>query len=134
MADIFEKAKELGIMIVESEEYKTLKATEEAQLDDKEAVELMMEYHTTRQTLNEKAVNPEITKEDFEALKVAAQAAFDKIMKNDKIAAYVAAQQGFSNMMDQINNILSYYVSGKDNEGGCTGSCSSCGGSCGHNH
>ena len=134
MADIFEKAKELGIMIAESEEFKTFKATEDAQLEDKEAVELMMEYHTTRETLNSKAVNPEITKEEFESLKTEAQAAFDKIMANENIAAYVKAQQNFANMMEQINGILSYYVTGKDNEGGCSGSCSSCGGGCGHHH
>lgn len=129
--DIFEKAKELGVMIAESEQFKTFKATEEAQLNDKEAVELMMEYHNNRQVLNEKAMNSELSKEDFEALKVAAQGAFDKIMANDKIKAYVEAQQNFAAMMDQINGILSYYVTGKDNEG-CTGSCSSCGGGCHH--
>lgn len=129
--DIFEKAKELGIMIAESEQFKTFKETENAQLDDKEAVELMMEYHNTRQALNDRAVNPEITKEEFETLKKDAQAAFDKIMKNDKIAAYVKAQQEFSNMMEQINGILSYYVTGQES-GGCSGSCSSCGGGCHH--
>ncbi len=129
--DIFEKAKELGVMIAESDEFKTFKETETAQLDDKEAVELMMEYHNTRQSLNDKAVNPDLSKEEFENLKKEAQLAFNKIMANDKIAAYVKAQQDFAAMMEQINGILSYYVTGKDSQG-CNGSCSSCAGGCHH--
>ena len=49
-------------------------------------------------------------------------------MTNKNIAAYVDAQQNFSDLMSKINGILGYYVSGKDSEGGCTGSCSTCGG------
>ena len=94
----------------------------------KEAVELMMEYHTTREDLTKKASNPDITKEEFEVIQNDAKAAFEKIMANKSIAAYVDAQQNFSNLMSKINGILGYYVSGKDNEEGCTGSCSSCGG------
>ncbi len=128
MADIMDKAKELGVMIVESEEYKAIKLAEANQLDDKEAVELMMEYHNTREELTKKASDPHITKEDFEKIQEQAKAAFEKIMANRNIAAYVDAQQNFTNLMNQINNILSYYVSGKDSEGGCSGSCSSCSG------
>ncbi len=128
MQDIMDKAKELGIMIAESEEFKAYKLAEANQLDDKEAVELMMEYHTTRENLTKKASNPDITKEEFEVIQNEAKAAFEKIMNNKSIAAYVDAQQNFSNLMNKINGILGYYVSGKDSEGGCSGSCSTCGG------
>lgn len=128
MADIMEKAKELGIMIVESDEFKTLKQTEAAQLEDKEAVELMMEYHNSREEITKKASDPHITKEAFEKIQEEAKAAFEKIMTNKNIAAYVDAQQNFTNLMNQVNSILSYYISGKDSEGGCSGSCSSCSG------
>lgn len=128
MADIMEKAKELGIMIVESDEFKALKQAEANQLDDKDAVELMMEYHNKREELTKKASDENITKEDFEKIQEEAKAAFEKIMGNKNIAAYVDAQQGFTNLMNQINSILSYYVSGKESDGGCSGSCSSCSG------
>ncbi len=127
MADIMEKAKELGMMIADSAEFKTLKAAENAQLDDRAAVELMVEYQNTRKALNERAAKEDVTKEEFEKIQAEATAAFQKIMGNEHIAAYVNAQQAFSNMMNQINGVLSYYVTGQT-EGGCSGSCSSCSG------
>lgn len=127
MSDIFEKAKELGELIKESDALKNFKEAESAQLEDKNAVELMMEYNETRQSLNKRASDPNITKEDFEKIQLEAQNAFNKIMTNENIAKYVASQQEFSNMMNQINSILSYYVSG-EKEDGCGGSCSSCAG------
>ena len=44
MADIYEKAKELGEAIIESEEYKTLKTAEREQEEDAEALRLLQEY------------------------------------------------------------------------------------------
>ncbi len=130
MSDIMEKAKELGMLIKESEELKAYKEAEAAQLDDKEAVELMMEYHNTQEELAKEASDPDITKEKFEELNVRAQAAFGKIAKNKSIAAYIEAQQNFSNLMNQVNTILSYYITGEE-ESGCTGNCSGCS-SCHH--
>jgi len=86
MSQIIEKAKELGLLIKESDELKEYKEAEAAQLDDKEAVELMMEYHNTQEELSKEAADPNITKEKYEELNVKAQAAFGKIIKNPSIA------------------------------------------------
>ena len=127
MSDIMEKAKELGMLIAESDELKNLKSAEEAQMADTSAQELMMAYYKKREELAKKANEPDITKEDFEGIQDAMQMEFNKLCENENIKNYLEAQSAFSNMMQQVNSIISYFVQGKE-EGGCTGSCSTCGG------
>ena len=122
MSDIMEKAKELGMLIAESDELKNFKAAEDAQMADAAAQELMMAYYKKREELAKKA-----TKEDFEGIQDAMQMEFNKLCENENIKNYLEAQAAFSNMMQQVNSIISYFVAGKE-EGGCTGSCSTCGG------
>lgn len=126
MEEILQKAKELGIMIAESEIYMTLKDAEANQLADPEAQKLMMNYAMKRDALNKKASNPDITKEDFEKIKSEAQNEFDKICENNNIKAYLDANRAFSSLINQVNSIIGYFVKGED-QSGCSGSCSSCG-------
>lgn len=124
-AEILEKAKELGIMIAESEEFKTLKEAEEIQLADPKAQEMMMEYNTNREALAERASDPDLTKEDWEKLQMDAQAEFIKLCQNEKIKNYLDANQRFSDLINQVNAIIAHFVKGED-QSGCSGSCSSC--------
>ncbi len=126
MEEILQKAKELGIMIAESEIYETLKTAEENQLADPDAQKLMMAYAVKRDELNKKASTPDITKEAFEQIKSEAQSEFDKICENENIKAYLDANRAFSSLINQVNSIIGYFVKGEDGSG-CSGSCSSCG-------
>lgn len=127
MEEILQKAKELGIMIAESGEFEKLKIAEERQLADPEAQKLMMEYANARDALSKKASSPDTTKEEFESIRKDMQAEFEKICANENIKAYLDANEAFSNMINQVNSIIGYFVKGGD-EGGCSGNCSSCGG------
>lgn len=127
MNEILEKAKELGIMIAESGEFEKLKIAEERQLADPEAQKLMMEYATKRDELAQKAQAPDTTKEEFEAIKDEMQKEFEKMCENENVKAYLDASNAFSNLINQVNSIIGYFVKGGD-AGGCSGNCSSCGG------
>ncbi|MBR3933600.1 MAG: YlbF family regulator [Clostridia bacterium] len=127
MNEILEKAKELGIMIAESGEFEKLKIAEDRQLADPEAQKLMMEYATKRDELAQKAQAPDTTKEEFEAIKDEMQKEFEKMCKNENVKAYLDASNAFSNLINQVNSIIGYFVKGGD-AGGCSGNCSSCGG------
>lgn len=127
MEEILQKAKELGIMIAESGEFEMLKIAEERQLADPEAQKLMMEYATKRDELTKKASSPDVTKEEFEELRNQIQAEFEKICVNENIKAYLDANAAFSNMINQVNSIIGYFVKGGE-EGGCSGNCSGCSG------
>lgn len=124
-AEILEKAKELGMMIAESDEFKKLKETEELQLADPVAQQMMMDYNIRREELSEKAASPDLTKEDWEKLQMDAQAEFIKLCQNENIKNYLDANQSFSNLINQVNSIIAHFVKGED-QSGCSGSCSTC--------
>ncbi|MBO5370108.1 MAG: YlbF family regulator [Clostridia bacterium] len=127
MDEILQKAKELGMLIANSQEFALVKATEEAQLADEEATKLMMEYSNTQDELSKRASAPDVTKEEFENIRFEAQKAFEKICENKNIKAYLDANRTFSAMIEQVNAIIGYFVKGGDSSG-CSGNCSSCGG------
>ena len=127
MDEILQKAKELGMLIANSQEFALVKATEEAQLNDPEATQLMMEYSNTQDELSKRAAAPDVSKEEFENIRFEAQKAFEKICENKNIKAYLDANRSFSSMIEQVNSIIGYFVKGGDSSG-CSGNCSSCGG------
>ena len=55
------------------------------------------------------------------------ESAYEKMTTNDHITAYINAQRTFQAIIDQMNSIISFHITGKI-PGGCSGSCSSCGG------
>ena len=127
MDEILQKAKELGMMIAESGEFEKLKIAEERQLADPEAQKLMMDYANARDELTKKASSPDITKEEFESIRKDMQAEFEKICSNENIKAYLDANEAFSNMINQVNSIIGYFVKGGD-ASSCSGNCSGCSG------
>ena len=54
--------------------------------------------------------------------------AFRKLMTNENIKRYVDANNAFKTLIDQVNAIIAFYVKGEEQQGGCSGNCSSCGG------
>ena len=130
MAEIFEKARELGEAIIESEEYKELKKAELEQENDEEAMALLKEYSELRTSLAQEIQKGDISEEEMASIRERLEEAYEKVTTNDHITAYINAQRTFQAIIDQMNNILSFHITGKM-PGGCSGNCSSCGGSCG---
>ena len=130
MAEIFEKARELGEAIIESAEYKELKAAELRQEQDPEALNLLKEYSDVRSRLGAEIQKGDVSEERIAEIRQELEEAYEKMTTNDAITAYINAQRTFQAVIEQMNNILSFHITGKM-PGGCSGNCSSCGGSCG---
>ena len=130
MAEIFEKARELGEAIIESEEYKELKKAELEQEEDAEAMALLKEYSELRTSLAQEIQKGDVSEEEMASIRERLEEAYEKVTTNDHITAYINAQRTFQAIIDQMNNIISFHITGKI-PGGCSGNCSSCGGSCG---
>ena len=127
--DIMEMARELGQAIAESPQMTRVKETEAAQAADAEAQKLVGEYNDIRTQLSHKAQNEKLTGEALDAVRNELEAEFNKLLTNDKINAFVTAQQEFEAVMGQINNIISFYVNGQQQSGGCSADgCASCSG------
>ncbi len=129
MAEIFEKARELGEAIIESAEYKELKKTELEQEQDEEAMALLKEYSELRTSLAQELQKGDVNEEEMASIRQRLEEAYEKVTTNDHITAYINAQRTFQSIIDQMNNILSFHITGKM-PGGCSGDCSACGGSC----
>ncbi len=130
MAEIFEKARELGEAIIESNEYKELKEAELRQENDKEALTLLKEYSEVRSRLASEIQKGDVSEERIAEIREELEEAYSKMTTNDAITAYINAQRTFQAIIDQMNSIISFHITGKM-PGGCSGNCSSCGGSCG---
>ncbi|MBR1969848.1 MAG: YlbF family regulator [Clostridia bacterium] len=129
MAEIFEKARELGEAIIESKEYQELKKAEAEQENDAEAMKLLQDYSILRSKLAEEIQKGDPGEERMNAIRTELEEAYEKVTENDHITAYINAQRMFQAIIDQMNNIISFHITGKM-PGGCSGSCESCGGNC----
>ena len=129
MAEIFEKARELGQAIIESKEYKELKACEQAQENDEVALTLLKEYSEVRSNLASEIQKGDVSEERIAEIREELEEAYSKMTTNDTSTAYINAQRTFQSIIDQMNSIISFHITGKM-PGGCSGNCSSCGGDC----
>lgn len=122
-------ARALGEAIVASEEYQNMQLCEKAAESDPAAAEAMgryMELHA--------AVNQEMGNEEPDAEKIARLGReMDELQQAlnalPAVEEMTAARQRFSGLMDQVNKILEFIITGDVQEGGgCSGNCGSCGG------
>lgn len=130
MSEILAKARELGQAIVDSEEFKTLKALEEKQESDEEAMAALLEYNNVRKKLAEEINASEVSDERMAQIREELEKSYEKVMSNSLISEYYEAQRKFEAIVSQMNSILTYYMTGELSGGGCSGNCSGCS-SCG---
>jgi cell fate (sporulation/competence/biofilm development) regulator YlbF (YheA/YmcA/DUF963 family) len=121
---IIEQAHELGKLIKESPEMAAMQAADEAQAADDTAQELLKEFNLKRMNLARDMQENKITRE--EAVSANSEAFAELLDSCETIRSYVEAKKAFDAVVQEINGILNYYITGQ--EPGCTHNCSSCGG------
>ncbi len=121
---ITEKAHELGKMIASCPEAQALAKAEEAQAKDEAAAELLKEFNLKRMNLVRDMQNEKITRE--EATKANSDAFAEMLEKSATIKAFVEAKKDFDMVVQEINGIINFYITGEDPN--CTHDCSTCGG------
>ncbi|MGN0106387.1 MAG: YlbF family regulator [Hominilimicola sp.] len=124
MNEIIEKTRELGEMIQASDEMKNVKNMEILQENDDNAQELLKEFNMQRMNLARDMQSNKITRE--EAIKKNNEAFDDMISKSETIKNYIEAKKEFDALVNQVNQILNFYITGQDPN--CTHDCSSCSG------
>ena len=116
MDAVFEKTRELGKALLESEAYQRVKEAEDRAMGNEEAARVMGEFLEKRQSLQAlmQGENP-----DPGALK----------RLSDEMDELQSRLQLMDDMIGQINQVLQFIVTGKmDAPSGCTGSCETCSG------
>jgi cell fate (sporulation/competence/biofilm development) regulator YlbF (YheA/YmcA/DUF963 family) len=129
MDAVFQKTRELGQALMESEAYLNMKAAEDRAMANEEAARTMGEYLEKRQQLQAlmQSENP-----DPGALKRISDemdAAQERLQMIDDIAALTEARNEFNALIGQINQVLQFIVTGEmEQPSGCSGSCATCSG------
>ena len=128
MDEVFAKTRELGDALLECEVYQKMKAAEDKAMKNQEAAQLMSDMLERRSSIQQamQQANP-----DPAALKRMSDemdAIQEKLQMMDDIVALTQARGEFNSLMGQINQVLSFIITGRMDDGECGGDCSSCGG------
>lgn len=123
---VIDKARELGELIQSSDEMARVKQAEIAQEADETAKKLLAEFNMQRMNLARDMQKGDISREDAIAKN---NAAFDELLsKSAVVKEYIDAKKEFDSLVNQVNQILNFYITGQDPN--CTHNCSTCGGCC----
>ena len=126
MDNVFEKTRELGEALLESDAYKRMKAAEEKAMQNAQGAEMMALYLEKRGQIQEMM---ELENPDPGAMKRLSDEMDEiqeKLQMIDDIAELTAARSEFNGLIGQINQVLQFIVTGRMEEAGCSGSCDTC--------
>ncbi|MBR6220436.1 MAG: YlbF family regulator [Clostridia bacterium] len=127
MDAVFQKTRELGQALMESETYRKMKAAEEKAMKNEEAARVMGEYLEKRQQLQELMQSENPDPGALKRLSDEMDAAQERLQMMDDIAALTAARNDFNDLIGQVNQVLQFIVTGNmEQPSGCTGSCATC--------
>ncbi len=132
--EVFQKASALGEAIQQSEEYRSMKAAENAVMSDADAAAAMGEFITHRQQVEEILSSEEPDHAALAEHSQAMETLQETLNAMELVQQMTHARAAFSEMMRQVNQVLRFMVTGEMEEeaGGCGGNCGGCAGGCGH--
>ena len=130
MDKVFEKTRELGQALLESEAYQRVKDAEEKAMKNEQAAAAMGEYLEKRTELQAMVQGENPDPAVLKRLSDEMDEAQQRLQMMDDILALNAARDEFNSLIGQINQVLQFIVTGNMEEpvGGCTGSCATCSG------
>ena len=128
--EIMELAAQLGKAIKENEVYKKFLEAREA-YDKNDAINRkIMEYGVQQQALANEAGKAEKDDALMDQIQKRMDTLYEEICSDETFLAVNEAQDAVNELMNQVNQTITFNITG---EQPCTHDCSSCGG-CGHSH
>lgn len=130
MEKVMECARQLGMAIVESDVFKNMQVSEAAAMGNEEVSKAMARFLELKQLIGD-----EMSKEDADPILLSdygreMDEMQQKLNSMTVVEEMTASRQRFSEMMNQVNKILEFLITGETSTqgGGCSGNCGSCGG------
>ena len=131
MEKVLEQARLLAEAIAASDVYQKMHQCENDAMKDAEATRAIADFVEKRQKVESLLAEGNM---DHTALAEASKAMEDaekKVNEQPKVRAMQEARGEFTQMMNNVNQILRFIITGEtEDNSGCSGSCESCGGSC----
>lgn len=129
MSTVTECAKALGEAIVASEEYKNMQITEKAAMSDTAVAEAMGRYLELKNRIDSVMSQADADPEEISRYGREMDELQQQLNAMPAVDAMTTSRQKFSELMNQVNRVLEFIITGEvAQEGGCTGNCGSCGG------
>lgn len=132
--DCIELFKKAAVALQTDPRYLELDAARRQNDADEELQNLIGEFNLARLDLNNEAGKPDSDTERIAALNEKVNALYNQIMASEGMVRYNAAKAQAEAMVSHIDAIINTAMNGGDPmtvqqpAGGCTGSCSTCGG------
>ena len=134
MNEVFEKTRERGEAIQRSDEYLALKAAEAKAMRNSEAANAMGKYMELRRQMELMLAQGDKDWAKIQQVSDEMQAWQAHMNMVDDIIHLNQAQKAFSTLIDEVNSVLRFIVTGEmpsEEKSGCSGSCATCHG-CGN--
>jgi len=129
MDAVFQKTRELGQALMESEAYLKMKEAEDRAMQNTQAAQTMGQFLEKRQQLQEMMQSPNPDPGALKRLSDEMDEAQERLQMIDDIVALTNARNEFNALIGQINQVLQFIVTGEMQQPeGCSGSCASCSG------
>ena len=134
--DAIKAARELGKALQADERYVRYNEAMKANDADMELQELIGEFNLARQNvaLEMSKSKEEQNKEKLDTQNKEMQRLYTLVMQNEHMADFTMAKADMDKLLHEINGIIALCCDGEDPDtcevqaGGCSGSCSTCGG------
>ena len=129
MENVLNQAEQLAEAILESEEFIRMRLAEQATMRDEEATALIAAYSEKRAAVENMLADSNLDHDKLEDAGTEMETAQQAMNDNALISTMRDANSAFSHMMEQVNKIIKFVITGEQEEqDGCSGSCDSCGG------
>ena len=132
--NVLELARQLGHAIQQDDRYIAYTLAKQANDEDEALQNLIQAFELKRMELQMALGKEEKDQEAIAQLNDVVKEIYQRIMKSPKMMVYNAAKQGYDQLQNEVNTIISMSLNGSDPDqidpetAGCTGSCSTCGG------
>lgn len=126
--NVIEMTKQLGEAISGSDEFLRYRAAEDAYHNDAEAQRLTAEYGKKSDELAKELTKEGITPSEMIKIRQQMTAEYGALCLNPVIKEFLTAKGEAEKLLSEVNSIIQFYVTGEEQQGGCSGNCSSCGG------
>lgn len=133
MNQIVEKAKELGELLKQSEEFKNYNEVKAKYEADETIQTLISDFNLKKMAVMNQMQNEENPDEEkLKSLQEEMRGAYAAVMSNATMTEFMNAKEVFEKLVNDMYGIINFAVTGVA-PGGCDGSsCASCGGGCHH--
>ena len=129
MDAVFQKTRELGQALMESEAYLKMKEAEDRAMRNEEAARTMGVFLEKRQELQAQMQSENPDPGALKRLSDEMDEAQERLQMIDDIVALNDARNAFNGLIGQINQVLQFIVTGEmEPPEGCSGSCATCSG------